>query len=553
MNSKDKLNFDRILELELLDVEKFVKINMLEPITNPIYFERQNLPTNDGLLSNAIFGTTQYDRANTFAYIDLHKYFLNPLIYKKWSAMDKRIDEIIYGRKRFIINSDGDFVENEAGETGMEFIRKNMDKIKIRRTGSDKRDTNIKFIQKHKDVMFMNKLIVIPAYYRDVNSGTSNTGVGEINKLYNNVILSVRSLKETQDYGISLSDMNIGRIQHLIECIYNWFTAGAGLDGVKKESIGLSKKGGIIRSSVMSKTTDYGSRLVLSAPTIRVETVNDLEVDLDYCSLPLASAAVNLFPYLLFNLKRFFENEFATGKYPVKNKNGEIEYLDVKNHQIEFSEEKIKKQIDRFIKGYANRFVPIRIPLVDESRKIFMKFKGRKVKSENVDNIDNIPLMERDLTWCDLIYIYCTEAARDKHALITRYPLDDYFNQFPNKIRIASTVETEPMIVNDVLYKNYPKIRQEDIGTNTSNKFRDSLNISNVHLASIGGDYDGDQTTVKIAYLKESNEELDKFMNSKAYLITIGCKNIRGTEKEGIQAVYQLTKVNDMSKLTNPF
>ena len=34
-------------------------------------------------------------------------------------------------------------------------------------------------------------------------------------------------------------------------------------------------------------------------------------------------------------------------------------------------------------------------------------------------------------------------------------------------------------------------IRQKDIGANTSNMFIDTLNISNLYLDGIGGDYDG--------------------------------------------------------------
>lgn len=46
------------------------------------------------------------------------------------------------------------------------------------------------------------------------------------------------------------------------------------------------------------------------------------------------------------------------------------------------------------------------------------------------------------------------------------------------------------MIVGNTFYKSYPRIRQEDIGTNTSNLFIDSLNISNLYLDGIGGDYE---------------------------------------------------------------
>lgn len=45
------------------------------------------------------------------------------------------------------------------------------------------------------------------------------------------------------------------------------------------------------------------------------------------------------------------------------------------------------------------------------------------------------------------------------------------------------------MVLGTEFYKNYPYIRQEDIGVNTSNRFIDTLNISNLYLDGIGGDY----------------------------------------------------------------
>ena len=66
---------------------------------------------------------------------------------------------------------------------------------------------------------------------------------------------------------------------------------------------------------------------------------------------------------------------------------------------------------------------------------------------------------------------------------------DSYFNEFPTKVNVLSTKETEPMVVDNVLYKNYPKIRDNDIHTDTSNKFIDTMNICNCFLQAIGGDY----------------------------------------------------------------
>ena len=56
------------------------------------------------------------------------------------------------------------------------------------------------------------------------------------------------------------------------------------------------------------------------------------------------------------------------------------------------------------------------------------------------------------------------------------------------------------MIVGNTFYKSYPYIRQEDIGTNTSNLFIDSLNISNLYLDGIGG-----EVIIKLPPLNLSN------------------------------------------------
>ena len=46
------------------------------------------------------------------------------------------------------------------------------------------------------------------------------------------------------------------------------------------------------------------------------------------------------------------------------------------------------------------------------------------------------------------------------------------------------------MIVNNIAYRHYPKIRDEDIGKDTSNLFVDTMTMCNVYLGAIGGDYE---------------------------------------------------------------
>ena len=70
------------LEIDVFDVEQFVKKNECKEISNPILFLRENMPTPDGLLSNEIFGITKKERSGIFGYVDLGEYFIDPSLCK---------------------------------------------------------------------------------------------------------------------------------------------------------------------------------------------------------------------------------------------------------------------------------------------------------------------------------------------------------------------------------------------------------------------------------------------------------------------------------------
>lgn len=542
---------ERHLKVNVLEPDKFIKANDCKSIINPVYFLRDGVPTSDGLLSNEIFGITKDERAGIYAYIDLVEDFMHPLYYKIFSSVNKNIIACVHGTKKFIITPSGDLEENENGESGIKFLKKNIDKIKLKSTDSNKRDQKLVFLKKNMNKAFIKQMIVIPAYYRDVNTDRGYIGVGEINKLYNQLLIAVRSLKESADYGLSMSDATRGRIQEILLSIYNWFGAGTTLDG-QKTPINLPSKMGIIRRAGHRKTTDYASRLVMSSPEINVETLEEMDTTLDYSTIPLSSIIVNFYPFVLFNVRRFFENEFgADGSYGYINKEGKPGILHVSNFQVEFSDDRIQKEANRFIHGFSNRLIPIKIPN-KEGKNIYMHFKGYNVDKEkfNPKEPGQMPIVSRRLTWCDIFYIAACEAVKDRCVLITRYPIDSMFNQFPTMVHISTMTQTEPMVINNTSYTKYPRIREEDIGSDTSNRFIDTMNICNAYLKGIGGDYDGDQVTVKAAFADETNEELRKHMQSKSHYIDFGCKNIRVSSNEAVQALYSMTLTLPGTELT---
>ena len=539
---KDQIRQDN-LQVSLLDVDDFVKKNNLVEITNPVIFDTSSNPTNDGLLSNTIFGITKESRASTFAYISLKKKFLQPLIYRIWGKVDSKIKSVIHGIGTYSIDKSGNIVEDPKGDNGIDFLRKNLDKIKFRETDSIKRERYIKFLNANRKNFFTDKLIVIPPFFRDIKVDGGKISVGDINKLYINVMVSASAIGDSEDYGFSISKSVEGRLQEGLIEIYKWF--GTGTDS--NPNGGLPGKFGVIRRANLSKTTDYATRLVMSAPKLDVETMGELRADFDYSVLPMTSAAANFFPFVIFHMRRFFENEFiGDTKYPTLDKNGTIIYSEIEDYQIQFSDEVLKKELDRFIHGYSDRFRPVKVLCKVKGKQEYLDLKW---KGFYKDPDIKVLQKERPLTWCDVIYMACEESIKDRMILITRYPIDTFYNEFATKIRLSSTIETEEAVFDDVVYTHYPKIRKEDIGTDTSNKFIDTMNICNGYLGIIDGDYDGDMVTIKGVYTDEANAELKKQLASNIHFINLGGNPVISTSKESIQAIYAMTLTMPETKL----
>lgn len=571
---------------EILDVDKFIKMNQCKEVSNPVFFNGPT-PTEDGLLSNEIFGITKAERAGIYAYIDLGGDFMPPLIYKTLLKLNGKIADVVNGTDYFKIDAKGDLVPDPDGDTGIDWLKRNFNKIKFKKNDSSSRNKRIDFIEKVKDKMWVNKWIVIPAYYRDVDTKDSGIGVGEINKLYSSLIMASRALKETTGYGLTLNDVTKARVQNILVQIFDWFGNGTTING-QTTPANLPGKMGLIKRGTLYKTVDYGARLVMSAPDVSGEDIEDLMVDMDHAALPLAAALCNFKPFILFWLRRFFENRFA-GKleYPIMINDKESIMVPLVDYQIAFSDIELDKQIERFIHGYSNRFIPIELPVdkAEFARRVKnkeikhpvtgkpmdlksinfnMTFSGYKLNNaseyeETKQEYSETLKVNRRVTWCDLFYMAACDVTSDKMVLITRFPIDSYLNQYPSKVRIKSTNKTIPMVIqsefedNLKFYRWYPYIEDTDINTNTSPVFEDTLSICNGLIEAMGMDYDGDTAIVKPVYTIEANKECEKQANAKIQVLGMNGYTTRGISKENILCLYELTVHPDPTvKFVNP-
>lgn len=569
------------LSMELLDIDKFIKVNSLEEVSDPVFFNGPT-PTERGLLSNEIFGITKSERSGIYAYIDLGGTFIHPIVYKVLCKLNSKIPDIVNGTDFFIINDSGELIKSDDGHTGIDWFRKNFSKIKFKKNESTSTNRYVDFIEYARDKMWITKYIVSPPYYRDVDTRQASIGVGEINKLYSSLIIATRSIKDTSSYGLTLEDVTKARVQNILVQIFDWYGNGTTIGGQETPK-NLPGKYGLIKRGLLYKTVDYSTRLVLSAPDVEAENVDDIMVNMDYAGLPLASAICNFKPFVMFWLRRFFENRFAGRmEYPVHINDKDTVMVPLVDYQIAFSDVVLEEQIERFIHGYSNRFIPIEIPIdkVEYTKRMKEKhytkkelltpekmylFMGGYVLNNSSDynetknDYSSFKKIDRPLTWCDLFYRAACEVTSDKNILVTRFPIDSYLNQFPTKVRIKSTIKTQPMVVSDgfedntKFYNWYPVINKEDIGGNTSPLFSDTFSMCNGLIGAMGADYDGDTVIVKPIYTIEANNECRKVEDSKSQIIGMNGLTTRNVSKENIMALYSLTiHPDDTVKFVNP-
>jgi DNA-directed RNA polymerase beta' subunit len=457
------------MQIDLLDINKFIVTHACKEVKNPVYFNMGNIPTEDGLFSPTIFGYPgSKERKILFGYINLKRKFLHPVMYKLLTSMDKKIADCISAKKYFkVVN--GELVEDENGKTGVTFFYTIYDDLKFKNTGSDRRQNYLTLLKKlSKDDIFIDKFLVIPAYYRDYNpSKTSNDtikAVDEVNDKYAKLIRYAQSISEGEDYDF-MGAITEASIQLLLYDIYDYFTSA------------LAGKNGIFHQSSLGKSIDYATRSVISAPRFKTNSWKDNPIKFGWTGVPLSQLVVLFYPFYVKYIQDYImERENELNHFIDENGNEVI----VSNVKEQFSEDIIKKYISLYIKSHESRFSSIKI--VDDNG------KEHPVPLHRDD-------LNRNFTLTDIIYIASVDIVKDKHVYVTRYPIEQYQNIYPSKITILSTRETVEQKLEDRYLPNYPVIypdypAEEEL-------FIDTVVPYNGYLKSLGGDYDKHTKTIK--------------------------------------------------------
>ncbi len=522
------------MKIELINMKKFIVANRLQEVTNPITFEKGSIPTNDGVLSTDIFGVSMKERKRTFAYVKLHGHFFHPFVYKVLKRLNRKFEDCVNGNKKFIIKN-GDLVEDENGSSGLEFLYKNWDQFNFKKNESAIRNSRIDLLKFYdRDTLFTQHWLIIPPFYRDVNLSQGSEGKAshhEINDKYSKLIRLTSNLSGS-GFDILLNQTS-SAVQNVLVDIYDMFKQN------------LEKKYGLQRKALLGKSIDYGARLVISAPRFVSDTAEDSDVTFYRTGVPLSMTCAIFTPFIINAVRRFFERELAmSSTYKVIDKDGKEKFIELKDPSSHFNEDYIMKKLKRFIKSPADRYEVVYLPTVDKEyeNKYAMAFRGRYYDKENPET--ESPLMGRPMTWTDVFYItaYDVIERENKMVWITRYPLLDYFGMLTTYVHIHSTNKTKPVYIDDNVYPYYPDINVRADDAEISTSFIDTLTLSNLYLAGLGGDYDGDQVSIRGVFSQEAQAESEEIMHGKANVLNIYGGAARTSTNEAIQTVFMMTR-----------
>ena len=469
------------MKVNIVDVNRFIKANDCPEVTSPIYFDKGRMPTDDGLFSLTLFGRPgSFERKSVFGYIDLKMNFLHPLVYKNLIRINRKFIDVIAGNGYWEINEQGDLIESSNGETGIDFVYKNWEKIQYGSSDSVQRKERTDFLTGFKkSEAFMNKQIVIPPYYRDIDfskAGSGKIAHDPINDMYAKLLRLTSTLNQNTDEMLGGLDFigNISKhsIQMVLIDIYDYFTGK------------IEKKNGIFRQSVLGKSVDYSCRSVISASNYNQNSYKDLKVTFQSSGVPLCQVLVIFFPFTMKWLQDFFTKEYGMIKTIdyMNPKTKKIEKINIaKDAMDDFDYDHLKKKIDQFHKAPTERFEVIKI----KTEKGYLPITWQGIDVEHGDTT-----ITRHMTWTDLFFMCACDITKDKHVYITRYPLEDYFGIYPSRITVLSTFKTQKQIVSGREYEFYPVI---DLSFNNKkeeipNLFIDALQLFNSYLGGLGGD-----------------------------------------------------------------
>lgn len=515
--------------IAIMDVDAFIQKNNVQEVTSPfIRVPSSNLMDPDGIFSETIFGPLASQvRLIRHGYISLNCRVINPTIFQNLIALKRFYGELMSGKSYGKWDAEiKDFVRadetEEGADTGYSFFIKHFPQINFLTNASLKRNDKVAVIQKYKDRCFIDKMLVLPAGWRDLSDTDGRIEKDSVNTLYVSLLERAKAMPPGGDTD-PIYDVVHYSIQRKVMEIYEYlqnFSEG---------------KRGFLEGKFGARSIAQGTRNVITSASMEAESPDSPQFhNLDEVKVPLYQAAKGYTSLVVYWMKSLFYGPIiqdGADQIPLIDPETLSQIyvrIEDKDKDSLLTSEGINKTLDRF-RDVEYRWRPVTAMsegkpyylylVYDEGDKIhiFRNLEEFKFMYEN-KNPGKFDISKvRPLSYAEMVYIATYSASKERCGYITRYPVTDENSTFVAKTHLVSTVPGRivTMVTNIEMDSGVELPEYPILGKG----FVDALCFHPSKRAGLGADFDGDTVTWTPVFSDEANKECIAYLNNVASFI----------------------------------
>ena len=442
----------------------------------------------DGLFSTKIYGQVgSPERKTNFGYIDLKVDIVHPLVFEHIISLKAFYKDILAGKKYAIFNNkikDFELSNIQDGGTGYHFFFKHFKDIKLVDNDSDQRKFKIDIIKNYmKQGYRFNKLLVIPAGLRDYIVGEDGRAKeNEVNDIYRKILGTVQSFENIDirnEDNMNLISPTLYKLQNAVVELYNYFFNL--LNGKSKFTEGKWAKRAVM----------YGTRNVATPALSKIQDIDDPDkITIDHSIVGLYQYIKAITPITINKvLNKFIYRIMSPDSvscHLVDKKTLETKVVDInpKKRDDWITAEGLEHTMNKL--GQEDiRYLPIEVDgyyllnIYDDGKVIEPIFNTALIEDEKKKHL-------RPITYAELLYLAIEDVVDKYPGILTRYPVVNLGGVYPSKVYLRVTNNPRKVIFRmdgiEKELREYPNLKE---------KFFNSLSPHPIHLARLGGDYDG--------------------------------------------------------------
>jgi hypothetical protein len=471
----------------------------------------------EGLFSTRIFGLVgSPERDEVYGKINLMVRIIHPKIYRDLIGMRELYKDILAGTRTAKFDTAiGDFVPSmgEDAQTGYSFFFENMQNISLKANKSPARSERIKFLERWRHRWTMKNLIVMPAGLRDVEVGDDGRPTKhEINDLYWRVLSATKTITKSNDMISPVYDTVRHLLQNNVNDLYKYMENMQG------------GKGGFLKDRWASRRVREGTRNVLtSMDTSGIHLDSPNVPSFDSSMLGVYQAAVSLAPLVIHWLRNGSIAKIATAG------EGAVPLVDPKTLKQVWVDlppaERDRWTTKDGLRDVINSLIDVEArhrPVVIAGNYLSLVYLGEE-SFKIFDSIDQLPkafdsAAVHPITLMELIYLAGYAHWSKYFTDIVRYPIEGDDSTYPSRLYVRSTSVGEVRYELDDHWHLSKKpenmaVEYPKFGLTT---YHDSESPHPSRLSGLGADFDGDTGSATTVMVKESLEETERYLGTRA-------------------------------------